>query len=225
LHRCELASVRVSRTVADSESLPESFDQVQLGENALRAVRVGLAVPGDQEPWNRGRRLFVRLSSRRFAAPRISSTEADLRQQFDLAKQVEAERVRLSSALNQARGLRERITALRARAEGTARGALDEFVRGLDRAAGPPIGSEEDFDESEAESTNLRRLSSGMARFQRAVESADVAPTPDALAGFERRRAEVSRELSHWKGFLDTELPALNRALEAAGLPRQECCN
>jgi hypothetical protein len=200
LHRCELASVRVSRTVADSESLPESFDQVQLGENALRAVRVGLAVPGDQEPWNRGRRLFVRLSSRRFAAPRISSTEADLRQQFDLAKQVEAERVRLSSALNQARGLRERITALRAKAE-------------------------EDFDESEAESTNLRRLSSGMARFQRAVESADVAPTPDALAGFERRRAEVSRGLSHWKGFLDTELPALNRALEAAGLPRQECCN
>ena len=64
-----------------------------------------------------------------------------------------------------------------------------------------------------------------MTRFQRAVESADVAPTPDAREGFERRREEVSKGLSHWKHFLDVELPALNKALEAAGLPRQECCD
>jgi hypothetical protein len=61
-----------------------------------------------------------------------------------------------------------------------------------------------------------------MARFQRTIESADVAPTPDYLAGFERRREDISRGLSLWKEFLDAELPALNRALETAGLPRQE---
>ncbi len=154
--------------------------------------------------------------------PRVPSTEADLRQQFDLAKQVEAERVRLASAFTRAHALRERLTALRARTEGAARGALDAFVRSLDLAAGPPIDSDEEFDENEAASTNLRRLASGMARFQRAVESADVAPTPDVLAGFERRREDVSRGLSRWKDFLDTELPALNKALEAAGLPRQD---
>ena len=157
--------------------------------------------------------------------PRIPSTEADLRQQFDLAKQVEAERVRLASALTQARDLRERVTALRAGATGAVREAVDAFTRGLDLAAGPPIGSDEQFEEAEAERTNLRRLSSEMARFQRVVESADVAPTPDALAGFERRREDVSRGLSRWKDFLDAELPVLNRALEAAGLPRQECCH
>jgi len=154
--------------------------------------------------------------------PRVPSTEADLRQQFDLAKQVEAERVRLASALTRAHALRERIAALRARASGAARGALDAFVRSLDLAAGPPIDSDEDFDENEAASTNLRRLSSGMARFQRTVESADAAPTPDVLAGFERRREDVSKGLSLWKDFLDAELPSLNRALETAGLPRQE---
>ena len=95
-------------------------------------------------------------------------------------------------------------------------------MRSLDLAAGPPIDSDEEFDENEAASTNLRRLASGMARFQRAVESADVAPTPDVLAGFERRREDVSSGLSRWKDFLDTELPALNKALEAAGLPRQD---
>ena len=155
--------------------------------------------------------------------PRVPSTEADLRQQFDLAKQVEAERVRLASALTRAHALRERITALRARAAGSARAAVDAFVTSLDLAAGPPIDSDEEFDENEAASTNLRRLSSGMARFQRTIESADVAPTPDYLAGFERRQEDVSRGLSLWKEFLDAELPALNRALETAGLACPEC--
>ena len=140
--------------------------------------------------------------------PRISSTDDDLRREFELAKQVEAERVRLATALTGAHGLRERVTALRAKTSGAAREAVDAFLKGLDLAAGPPVGSDEEFDESEAEPTNLRRLSSGMTRFQRSVESADVAPTPDALSGFERRREDVGKGLAHWKEFLDTELPA-----------------
>jgi len=157
--------------------------------------------------------------------PRISSTDDDLRREFELAKRVEAERVRLATALTGAHGLRERVTALRAKATGTAREAVEAFLRDLDLAAGPPVGSAEVFDESEAETTNLRRLSSEMARFQRSVESADVAPTPDAVAGFERRREDVGKGLTRWRRFLDAELPTLNKALEAAGLPRQSCCD
>ena len=97
-------------------------------------------------------------------------------------------------------------------------------MEGLDLTAGPPVGSDEEFDESEADATNLRRLSSEMARFQRSVESADVAPTPDALTGFQRRREDVGRGLLRWKEFLDTELAALNKVLQSAGLPPQECC-
>ncbi len=154
--------------------------------------------------------------------PRISATDADLDQQFELAKRVEAERVRLAPALAEARTLRERIATLRAGSAGSAREALDAFLKSLDRAAGPPLGSEEYFDESEAESTNLRRLWSGMSRFQQVIESADVAPTPDARAGFEWRQEEVSRGLARWKDFLDSEVPALDKALEAAGLPHLE---
>ncbi len=148
--------------------------------------------------------------------PRIASTDADLLQQFDLARRVEAERVRLALALAEAGALRERIAALSAGAAGSSAEALDAFRKSLDRAAGPPLGSEESFDESEAESTNLRRLWSDLSRFQEAVESADVAPTPDARTGFERRRELVSRGLSNWKDFQDAEVRALDLALEAA---------
>ena len=150
--------------------------------------------------------------------PRISATDADLAQQFELAGQVEAERVRLAAALSQARALRERVATLRVKPVGEAQEALDAFVRRLDMAAGPPLESEEYFDESEAERTNLRRLWSALTRFQEAVESADVAPTPDARTGFGQRREAVSQGLSRWKDFLGSEVPALNRALEAAGL-------
>jgi hypothetical protein len=151
--------------------------------------------------------------------PRISATDADLAQQFELARQVEAERVRLAAALSQSRALREAVATLRVKPAGEAQVALDAFSRRLDVAAGPPLDSEEYFDESEAERTNLRRLWSALTRFQGAVESADVAPTPDALTGFAQRREAVSQGLSHWKDFLGLEVPALNRALQAAGLP------
>ena len=152
--------------------------------------------------------------------PRIPSTDADLREQFELARRVEAERVRLARALAEARALRERTAALRGVPGGPVREALDSFEKSLDRAAGPPLGSEEYFDESNAESTNLRRLWSGMSRFQQAIESADVAPTPDARTGFERRQGEIARGLASWRAFLDSEVPVLDRALAAAGLPR-----
>ena len=67
--------------------------------------------------------------------------------------------------------------------------------------------------------TNLRRAASVLARFQRSVESADAAPTPDALAGLEIRREDAGKALAAWREFLRAEVPALDRALESAGLP------
>ena len=150
--------------------------------------------------------------------PRISATDAELAQQFELARQVEAERVRLAVALAEARALREKAAKLSAGSPGEARGALEAFVKALDAAAGPPLDSEEYFDQDEVDATNLRRLWAGLARFQEAVESADVAPTPDALTGFTQRREAVSKGLSRWKEFMGSEVPTLDRALKAAGL-------
>ena len=57
-----------------------------------------------------------------------------------------------------------------------------------------------------------------LARFQSAVESADAAPTADALAGWSHHHQEVSEALAAWRELLESGLPRLNRSLESAGL-------
>ena len=151
--------------------------------------------------------------------PRVEATDADLLHQFELARRVEAERVRVADAMKQAEGIRDRLAQARTRSQGAPRTAFDEFAARLDAAAGPEADSEEYFDESSVSPTNLRRVASVLSRFQRSVESADAAPTPDALAGFEIRREDAGKALAAWREFLRAEVPALDRALESAGLP------
>jgi hypothetical protein len=105
------------------------------------------------------------------------------------------------------------------RAEGAAREALAAFSRALEEAAGPPADAEETFEELEAAPTNLRRIATGLARYERTVESADAAPTMDAEAALAQRREVAAAGLAHWRGFLDKNLAAVNAALRAAGLP------
>jgi hypothetical protein len=151
--------------------------------------------------------------------PRVPASDADLLAQFELAREVEAQRVRVDAALSEAETLRKRLAAPSDRPAG-ARAAVDAFAKTLEVIAGPSPDSEAYFDESRVEPTNLRRLSGTLARFQRTVESADAAPTPDALTGFRHRRADAEAGLSRWREFLNAELPPLNAALESAGLRR-----
>lgn len=150
--------------------------------------------------------------------PRVETTDEELVRQFELARRVEAQRLRMAEALAQARELRRRFAA----ASGAglpSHEAAAAFSRSLDAEAGPPPDSDEAFDEREVGRENLRRVSNELARFQRTVESADAAPTPDALAGFEHRRDDVSRALAGWDRFLREDLAAFNARLRAAGSP------
>ena len=156
--------------------------------------------------------------------PRASTPDSDLVRQFELAREVQAERVRVAKALRQADTLRKQIASLRAGAPGAAAGAIDSFATALEQAAGPPLtgGFEDFFEEREAAPTSLRRLSTSLARFQQTVESADAAPTPDALEGFRRRREMAAQGLARWRELLGSDLVRANAALRTAGLPQLE---
>ena len=80
------------------------------------------------------------------------------------------------------------------------------------------VPGEEFFDTEEVDPTTLRRLAVTLSGLQSAVESADAAPTPDAVTGFAERRKLVATGLARWQDVLATELPKANRSLEAAGL-------
>jgi len=156
--------------------------------------------------------------------PRVSTPDGDLVRQFDLAREVQTERVRVAKAFLQADALRKQIASLRARATGAAGGALDSFAMALELAAGPPLtgGFEDFFEEREAAPTSLRRLTTSLARFQQTVESADAAPTTDALEGFRRRREMAAQGLARWRDLLGSDLVRANAALRTAGLPPLE---
>jgi hypothetical protein len=80
----------------------------------------------------------------------------------------------------------------------------------------PVPGGEED-DESEGP-PSLRTAGSALQRLEQAVESADAAPTPDAVKGLEQRREAAGRSMAAWEELLRTDLPRVNRALTAAGV-------
>jgi hypothetical protein len=152
--------------------------------------------------------------------PRIPASDADLIRQFELARGVEALRVRVAVAAGEAEALRTQAEALRGKASGAAAPALAAFRAALDALAGPAdTPGNELFDETSLALTSLRRLSGSLALIQEAVESADTAPTPDAVEGF-RRRSEIAEQgLAAWRQFRATEVPRVNGALAASGLP------
>src|SRR6185369_16091017 len=74
--------------------------------------------------------------------PRVPATDADLVRQFELSRQIEAERVRLAIALKQSDEIRKQLAALRPKATGAAAAALEDFSRKLGAfAASRPPGS------------------------------------------------------------------------------------
>jgi photosystem II stability/assembly factor-like uncharacterized protein len=153
--------------------------------------------------------------------PRLGSsvTDADLLAQYLLARDIQTERVRVAAALHEADSLRAQLASLQKAPPG-APAAIHVLARDLERAAGPPLPApgEEYFDTDEIAPTTLRRLATSLSGLQSAVESADAAPSPDALTGFATRRRMVEEGLARWRSVLSTELPEANKALEAAGL-------
>jgi photosystem II stability/assembly factor-like uncharacterized protein len=153
--------------------------------------------------------------------PRIAASDADLVRQFELARQIEAERVRVSVAARQAESLRKQLSALgTAGSSGAASSALEKVRGTLDRLAGPSSTDipEELFDASSAAPTSLRRLARTLRQLQGAVESADANPTPDAVAGCRLGSEAAEQGLAAWREFLGAGLASANRALEKEGL-------
>ena len=89
----------------------------------------------------------------------------------------------------------------------------------MDAAAGPAVSPEEFYDVSQAGPTTLLRLVVSLARLEEAIESADAAPTADAVAGFGQRQESLEQGLAGWRELVQSELPKVNAALGAAGLP------
>jgi hypothetical protein len=154
--------------------------------------------------------------------PRLPSsvTDADLVRQYELARDIQTERVRVAAALGQATSLRKQMAAAREHAKDAVLKALDDLPAAIDRIAGPPIPESGAgyLDSNGDDPAMLRRVASSLSELQSAVESADAAPTPDAVTGFAERKKVVATSLARWEQLLATEIASAAKALEAAGL-------
>jgi hypothetical protein len=151
--------------------------------------------------------------------PRIKATDADLAKQFELARDIQAERVRVGAARAQADSIRKQLVALRGKA-GKAAADVESFGTKLDTIAGPPPASPEEdfFGEPAVDLASLRRLAASLQQLARTAESADAAPTPDLLSGFQQRRDMLAKTLPRWEAFLREDLLRLNNSLAVASL-------
>jgi len=122
--------------------------------------------------------------------PRVPVTQTDFDAEFRLAKQIEAQRVRVRMMLEQARDLKGRL----AKAKGQPNAeALSAELRELVGAGAPISGS--------VAPTDLSGISEWLDKLANAVDGADAAPTPDDVEGFATITAALNTIAPRWTAF------------------------
>lgn len=156
--------------------------------------------------------------------PRVKTPLPDLIKQFEMARRINAAQGEVSQALQEASRLHEQIQALRKKLSSDA--TLATQAHALDRKTevfmGPTAARNPDasgVEEPQEDETSFRHLTGLWQEVERAVESADAAPTPDAATAFERDRRLTRKTLAVWEEVKTQELARLNQALRQANLP------
>jgi len=155
--------------------------------------------------------------------PRVKTPLADLALQFKMVRQINAVQEQVSSASGEANRLHEHLQTLKSRlpkAEGrkAVAGELEVLDKKTMAIAGGTPGP--GFFVTEPPSTpSLRSLTNALSQVERAVGSADAAPTADAVTALERDQQGVQEALAEWNRIKSQDVPRLNSLLKQAGLP------
>jgi len=154
--------------------------------------------------------------------PRVKTPLADLVKQFQMAQRIGAAQAQVAPAVLAATDLHNQLHALASKAGG--RKALADQIAALDHKIAILAGSEpgpNDFDDEELPATGintLRSLSSALNDVGRAVESADAAPTGDAITAFEQDRQAMVKLLAQWNEIKAHDVALLNASLKQANM-------
>jgi len=155
--------------------------------------------------------------------PRVTTPLSDLALQFKTAVEINAAQAEISVAFGEANRLHEQLQALNSNfAKEKGRKALAGEVDALDKKTTALSGgtSGPGFYETDAAPTaSLRALTIALNQVERAVGSADLAPTADALTAFQLDQQAVREVLAGWEKIKSQEMPRLNLSLKQAGLP------
>jgi len=151
--------------------------------------------------------------------PRVKLEPGAYREQFELAREVEALSAKVAQAATAAGKVRKAAADLRADADKALADTLDAFQARVlaisGEAMGANPGNANAFPPRRIES--LRWLSGALGNLQRMVDGADAAPSPDAREAWTKLQPMAESTLDAWQRFVANDLDALNVQLKAGG--------
>jgi photosystem II stability/assembly factor-like uncharacterized protein len=147
--------------------------------------------------------------------PRVKTSTGDLRRQFELSLQLYEEWLRLEPLSERINALSQELTNLQGRVKGgavtTQIDLLNKRLQELTGSAGRRPGAPPSL----AVLTRLRTLFG-------VIQGVDVAPTARVAAAVADVVRESSTLLEGWRAIESQDIPALNKQLQPAGLPKLE---
>jgi hypothetical protein len=188
------------------------------------------ATPGDtprepRGPWAAPGLYTVRLTvgGKSYSAPltikmdpRVKTSAADLKAQFDLEIKIVEAMQRDVDALKQVQKLRKVLKEVPSSAAANLQPQIDD----LDKKAADVEGSAGGYGAqylSTPAGRGLGRLNSGLAALLAIVDSADAAPTTQATAIYAEVQRALDEQLAKWGELRSKDIPALNQHLKQAG--------
>jgi len=144
--------------------------------------------------------------------PRVKMSEAALEQQLTLSQQLSDVRAGLEPIGKTFDSLAEQLTKLK---DQSLPKNVEEKLNGLNnklKELGPP-------NPPPGATPSLHALDSAKDLFQQ-IQGVDAAPTDRVKAAVNDVRAQAAALTKRWKEIVAQEVPALDRELQAAGLPR-----
>jgi hypothetical protein len=198
---------------------PEYSMAAVAGQNTPTKPEGAMALPGEYQV-----RLTVEGRSyeqplRLEMDPRTHVDAADLERQFDLERKISDTIEQDHQAIVEVQQLRAEIKNVLA----TSTGAAGAAVQALDKKAVALAGEARPDIEEENEARpaqNLHILNIRLARILDVVDSADVAPTQQAMEEFESARKDLSTALRNWDELRRKDVVAVNELLQQSGARR-----
>jgi len=150
--------------------------------------------------------------------PRVQTSPPELAQQFDLEMRIADAMHQDYQALQVVRWVRAQLKALRERAPRP----VAEAIFAVDQKAAAIEGRESELGapaQPVPGSEGLARLNGALVSLLEAVQSADAAPTNQAVEGFQETWQAVQQQKARWAELMRSDVVALNAKLKDANLP------
>jgi hypothetical protein len=147
----------------------------------------------------------------------VKETTADLEAQFHLEIRITEAMHRDFVALMQVRNLRSRLKEQKHTEAQNVKSSAEVLDRKAAELEGTVGGYGATFLTTPA-GRGLARLNGGLANLLAAVDSADAAPTTQAVAMFDQLEQALDEQLERWLQLQRTDVQALNQELKQAGM-------